>query len=116
MKTIKVHCPSNDKTESFSIAPYQSQDQVLQSIRLQLGIPYAAAYDKQAKPIKDLQKCTTDQCILIAAAANEVMQPYAPRNAIMYNGEESEDVDDEVDGYGMDWEVRNSPHPIPSSR
>jgi hypothetical protein len=106
MKTIRVHCPSNDKTESFSIAPYQSQDQVLQSIRLQLNIPYAAVFDIQAKPIKDLQKCDADQVVLVAATANEDMQPYAPRNAIMYNGEESEAVDDMLDGYGMDWEVR----------
>jgi hypothetical protein len=106
MKTIQVHCPSNDKTESFSIAPYQSQDQVLQSIRLQLNIPYAAVYDTQAKSIKDLQKCDTDQVVLVAAAANEDMQPYAPRNAIMYNGEEGEDVDDMIDGFGIDWEVR----------
>jgi hypothetical protein len=76
---------------------------------LVFGIDYVAVYDIRAQPIDNLLDCVTGDIVQVAAAENERAQHYSPRNCIMYNGEEIEDVTNEwVDGYGLPWKVQEA--------
>ncbi|KAF1912689.1 hypothetical protein BDU57DRAFT_458564 [Ampelomyces quisqualis] len=103
-KTIQLHCPSTKRTiDNFVISPFQSNDQILQGIRLALQIPHAVLYTVDAKPLK-LEALQDDQRILVAAARNERMLPDSPPEFEFYDGQEGDDVDPDLDAYGQTWE------------
>ncbi|EUC41786.1 hypothetical protein COCMIDRAFT_8540 [Bipolaris oryzae ATCC 44560] len=103
---IQLHCPSTSKTlDNFVIGAYQKPEQVLQGVRLALDLKFAALYTVDAKPISDPSKTLQDnERVLVAASATETMLPDAAYGYAMYAGEEGEDVDIDVEGYGMDWQ------------
>ncbi|KAF1845512.1 uncharacterized protein K460DRAFT_416765 [Cucurbitaria berberidis CBS 394.84] len=104
-KTVQLHCPSSKKTvDNFVISPFQMHEQVLQGIRLRLGINHAALYTVDAKHITNLESLQDDQRILVAATPSEHMLPDAPPDFVLYDGEEGEDVNPEIDGFGQPWE------------
>jgi hypothetical protein len=104
-KTIHLYCPSNKQTVSdFIITPFQSNDQVLKAIRLAFQIPHVTLYTADAKPIK-LDAIQEDQRILVAATLNENILPDSLTEFEFYDGQEGEDVDQDLDGYGEPWET-----------
>jgi hypothetical protein len=107
IKKIDLYCPCENKSKNgFQVSSFQSHSQVLQSIRLTLGVQsIAAVYDVHAKPIVDLQTCNEGQCVQVATTYSEQVKSYAPKNTIVYRGEEGNDVGDMMDGYGLPWEV-----------
>jgi hypothetical protein len=103
-KTVHLHCPSINRTvANFVISPFQSNDQILQGVRLALQIPHATLYTAEAKLIK-LDSIQEDQRILVAATPLEHMLPDSPIEFEFYDGQESENVDPDLDGYGQIWE------------
>lgn len=103
--TIQLHCPSRKRTiDNFVISPFQSNDQILQGIRIALQIPYAGLYTVDAKAITKLDNLQQDQRVLVAAAANERMLPDSPPDFAFYDGQEGDDIDPDLDGYGQSWE------------
>ncbi|KAF1946067.1 hypothetical protein EJ02DRAFT_367836 [Clathrospora elynae] len=105
MGRVQLHCPSNKKTVSgFVIGAYQSPEQVLQGVRLAVGTNYAALYTVDAKYIPDPHSLHEDQRVLVAATQSERMLPDAPQGYILYDGEEGEDVDTDVECFGQPWE------------
>lgn len=111
MCRVQLHCPSTSKTlDNFVIGAYQKPEQVLQGVRLALDLKFAALYTVDAKPISDPSKTLQDdERVLVATSATEIMLPDAAYGYAMYAGEEGEDVDIDVEGYGMDWQVRKPP-------
>jgi hypothetical protein len=107
MGRVQLHCPSTCKTvDGFVIGSYQKPEQVLQGVRLALDIKFAALYTTEAKHISDPQTLQEDDRVLVAASEAETMLPDAPYGYAMYEGEEGEDVDPDVEGFGMEWQVR----------
>lgn len=103
-KTFQLHCPSNRRTiEGFVVTPHQTNDRILQAVRLALGIDYAALYTTEGKYITDLRTCQDGLRVLIAATTDEEMLPDAPTGFILYNGEEGDDVKPDAEGYGQEW-------------
>ena len=122
--TIQLHCPSTNKTASgFVISPFQTTDQILQGIRLCLGIPFAALYTVDAKHVSDPHSFDDEQRVLVAAHAEEKMLPDAPGGYVLYAGEERAklNLDGEGEGDEQAWEVSRSvvcfsfPTPIPAA-
>lgn len=106
MGRIQLYCPSLKKTvDGFVIGAYQNLDQVLQGVRLALGIKYAALYTIDAKPINKPSTLQEDQRVLVAATEKETMLPDAPLEWVLYDGEEGDDVDPDTEGYGQEWDV-----------
>ena len=106
MVNVQLHCPSTKKTvEDFYITPFQTLEQVLPSVRLALNLKYAKIYTTDAKPITEPSTLQEDQRVLVAASATEVMLPDSPSEWVLYDGEEGDDVDVNVDCYGLGWEV-----------
>ncbi|KAH7383177.1 hypothetical protein BKA66DRAFT_559538 [Pyrenochaeta sp. MPI-SDFR-AT-0127] len=104
-KTVQIHCPSTGQTvDNFIISPFQTHDQVLQGVRLRFDISYAALYTVDAKPISNAQSLQEDQRVLVAAKELEHMLPDAPAGFALYDGEEGDHVDADVEGFGQDWE------------
>ncbi|KAH7396510.1 hypothetical protein DE146DRAFT_39868 [Phaeosphaeria sp. MPI-PUGE-AT-0046c] len=103
--TIQLHCPSRKRTiDNFVISPFQSNDQILQGIRIALQVPYAVLYTVDAKAITKLDGLQEDQRVLVAATANERMLPDSPPDFVFYDGQEGDDIDPDFDGYGQSWE------------
>lgn len=103
--TIQLHCPSRKRTiDNFVISPFQSNDQILQGIRIALQIPYAGLYTVDAKAITKFDSLQEDQRVLVAAAADERMLPDSPPDFVLYDGQEGDDIDPDLDGYGQSWE------------
>lgn len=94
--------------DHFVISPYATNEQVLKGVRLAFNIKYAALYTVNAKPVTDVQSLQEDQRILVAAASTERMLPDAPPGFVLYDGEEGDSVDPDVEGYGQEWDVRHS--------
>lgn len=106
MGRVQLYCPSNKKTvDGFVIGAYQKPEQVLQGVRLALDIKYAALYTVGAKQVGDPHSLQEDQRVLVAASQTEKMLPDAPYGCVMYDGEEGEEVDPDVEGYGQEWDV-----------
>lgn len=104
---IQLYCPSNRTTvDDFVIAPYATNEQVLQGVRLAVGIKYAALYNTDAKAITDVHSLQENNRVLVAASPEEQMLPDAPLGFVLYSGEEGDDVDLDVEGAGQPWEVR----------
>lgn len=107
MVRVQLHCPSTKKiVEDFIVTSFQTLEQILPSVRLALDIKYAAIYTTEAKPINDPSTLQEDQWILVAASTTEVMLPDAPCEWVLYDGEEGDDVDPDVEGFGLPWDVR----------
>jgi hypothetical protein len=107
MGRVQLYCPSNKKTvDGFVIGVYQKPEQVLQGVRLALDIKYAALYTIEAKHVTDPHTLQEDERVLVAASRDETMLPDALGGYILYDGEEREDVNPDIEGYGQDWEVR----------
>lgn len=87
------------------VAPYATNEQILQGVRLALNIKHAALYTIGAKPVTDAHSLQEDQRVLVAAAPAEQMLPDAPPGFVLYNGEEGDEVDPDVEGAGQGWEV-----------
>jgi hypothetical protein len=103
-KTFQLHCPSNRRTvDGFVVTPHQTNDRILQAVRLALGINYAALYTTEGKYITDLRNCQDGLRILVAATTEEEMLPDAPIGFVIYNGEEGDDLDPDTEGYGQEW-------------
>lgn len=103
--TIQLHCPSRKRTiDNFVISPFQANDQILQGIRIALQIPFAGLFTVDAKAITKLDSLQQDQRILVAAAADERMLPDSPPDFVFYDGQEGNDIDPDLDGYGQSWE------------
>lgn len=103
--TIQLHCPSRKRTiDNFVISPFQSNDQILQGIRIALQISYAGLYTVDAKAITKLDSLQQDQRVLVAATQDERMLPDSPPDFVFYDGQEGDDVDPDLDGYGQSWE------------
>ncbi|KAG9188982.1 hypothetical protein G6011_05850 [Alternaria panax] len=106
MGQVKLYFPSTKKTvDNFIIGAFQNLDQVLQGVRLALGIKYAALYTTDAKPIYEPGSLDNDDRVLVAASAKETMLPDAPPEWVLYDGEEGDDVDPNTEGYGQEWDT-----------
>jgi hypothetical protein len=104
-RTIHLHCPFNKRTvTNFVISPFQSNDQILQGVRLALQIPHATLYTVDAKHITKLDSIQEDQRILVAAAPQERMLPDSPVEFELYDGQEGKDMDPDLDSYCQSWE------------
>ncbi|CAO2655999.1 Nn.00g048020.m01.CDS01 [Neocucurbitaria sp. VM-36] len=104
-KTVQLHCPSTRQSvDNFVVSPFQTHEQVMQGIRLRLGINHAALYTVDAKHITNLESLQEDQRILVAASSLERMLPDAPSGFALYDGEEGEVVDPAVEGFGQPWD------------
>lgn len=91
-KTIQLHCPSTKLTISnFVITPFQSNDQILQGIRLALQIQYAALYTTDGKSLTKLDSLHNDQRVLVGASREEVMLPDSPAEFALYDGQDAEE-------------------------
>ncbi|KAL1801461.1 hypothetical protein ACET3X_001803 [Alternaria dauci] len=101
---ITLHCPSTERTKKFIILPSDKHSSLLYDIRSVFGINYAAAYDIRARPIENLRDCVSGQIVQIAARKDEIMKYYKPWRCIIYNGEDSADVDWMTDCAGLAWE------------
>jgi hypothetical protein len=94
-KTIQLHCPYNKRTVSgFVITPFQSNDQILQGIRLALHIPHAALYTTDAKQLTKLDSIQDEQRVLVAASNKEVMLPDSNAEFEFYAGQDCEDAEE----------------------
>lgn len=103
-----LHCPSTEKTKKdFMIRNPDKHFNLLYDIRSIFRTNYAAVYDIRAKPIDNLRNCVSGQIVQVAISRDETMKYYKPWNCIMYNGEDSANVDWMTDGVGLAWEVRN---------
>lgn len=97
-KCIQLHCPSTgDTIDDFIITPYQTNTQILQTVRNRFGIPYAGLYNIDAKPITHLQAVEDSIRVLVAASESEEILPDAPVEFVLYDGEEGEDVDPDAE-------------------
>lgn len=106
MGRVQLYCPSTKKTvDGFVIGAFQNLEQVLQGVRLALDIKYAALYTIEAKPINGPSTLEDDERLLIAASEEETMLPDAPSEWVLYDGEEGDDVDPDIEGYGQEWDV-----------
>ena len=106
MGRVQLYCPSTKKTvDGFVIGAFQNLEQVLQGVRLALDIKYAALYTIEAKPINERSTLEDDERLLIAASEEETMLPDAPPEWVLYDGEEGDDVDPDIEGYGQEWDV-----------
>ena len=105
---VTLHCPSTEKTKKdFIIRNPDKHFNLLYDIRSIFRTNYAAVYDIRAKPIDNLRDCVSGQVVQVAISRDETMKYYKPWNCIMYNGEDSANVDWMTDGVGLAWEVRN---------
>lgn len=105
-KTVQLHCPSTNATvDNFVITPYQAFDQVIQGVRLAFESKHAALYTVDAKCIVSVETIHDDQRILVAVSRSERILPDAPPSYVLYDGEEGDDVDPNVEGFGQPWEV-----------
>ncbi|KAH5332161.1 hypothetical protein HBI12_053550 [Parastagonospora nodorum] len=94
-KTIQLHCPSTKRTvANFVITPFQSNDQILQGIRLALQIQYAALYTADARSLTKLDALQNDQRVLVGASREEVMLPDSPAEFAFYDGQEGPDAEE----------------------
>lgn len=106
MGRVQLYCPSTNRTiDDFVIGAFQQPEQVLQGVRLALDIKHAALFTVEAKPIPDPHSLHEDQRVLVAASQDEKMLPDAPYGYVRYDGEEMGDIDQDVEGYGLDWQV-----------
>jgi hypothetical protein len=107
MVRIQLHCPSTNKTvDGFIIGgAFPKLDQILPGVRIALDIKYAALYTTEAKPMNEPSSLQDDQRVLVAASADEIMLPDSPREWVLYDGEEGDDVDPDAESYGIGWEV-----------
>ena len=106
MRRIRLYCPSTKRTiDGFVVSAFQTLDQVLQGVRLALDIKYAALYTIEAKPINEPSALQEDQRVLVAMTEKEVMLPDAPPDWVLYDGEEGDDFNPDIDGFGQDWDV-----------
>ncbi|KAI4656732.1 uncharacterized protein J4E78_006623 [Alternaria triticimaculans] len=104
MVNVQLYCPSTKKTvEEFFVSPFTTLEQFLPSVRLALNLKYAAIYTTEAKPITEPSTLQEDQRVLVAASATEVMLPHSPSEWVLYDGEEGDDVDPNVECYGLGW-------------
>ncbi|KAJ4371605.1 hypothetical protein N0V83_004825 [Neocucurbitaria cava] len=104
-KMVQLHCPSTGQTvDKFVISPFQTHEQVIQGIRIRLGIQHAALYTTDAKLITNFDSLQEDQRVLVAATSSELMLPDAPTGFILYDGEESDEVDPTTEGFEQPWE------------
>jgi hypothetical protein len=104
-RIVQLHCPSLKRTvDNYVVSPFQSNDQVFQSIRVALQIPHVTLYTVDAKPLTKLDTIQEGQRILVAAAASERMLPDSPYDYEYYDGQEGDDVDPDLEGYGESWE------------
>ncbi|KAH7083464.1 hypothetical protein BKA63DRAFT_540292 [Paraphoma chrysanthemicola] len=104
-KQIQLHCPSTKATvDKFIISPYHSPEQTYKAIRLALAIPHASLYTVEAVPITKLDSLQDGQRVLVAAAPAEHMPPDSPPEYEFYAGEEADDVDPDLEGYGLEWD------------
>ncbi|KAH7068634.1 hypothetical protein FB567DRAFT_634340 [Paraphoma chrysanthemicola] len=104
-KQIQLHCPSTKATvDTFIISPYHSPEQTYKAIRLALAIPHASLYTIEAVPITKLDAIQDGQRVLVAAAPQEHMLPDSPPEYEFYTGEEADDVDPDLEGYGLEWD------------
>jgi hypothetical protein len=104
-KIVQLHCPSLKRTvDNYVVSPFQSNDQVFQSIRVALQIPHVTLYTVDAKPLTKLDTIQEGQRILVAAATSERMLPDSPYEYEYYDGQEGDDVDPDSEGYGQSWE------------
>tara|TARA_R110002003_G_scaffold878_13_gene21767 strand:- start:10878 stop:11765 length:888 start_codon:yes stop_codon:yes gene_type:complete len=104
-KQIQLHCPSTKRTvDAFVISPFQNNDQILQGIRLALGIPHASIYTVSAKPLTKLDSLQDSQRVLIAASPAERMLPDSPPEFEFYDGQDADDTDPDLDGYLQPWD------------
>jgi hypothetical protein len=54
-RIVQLHCPSLKRTvDNYVVSPFQSNDQVFQSIRVALKIPHVTLYTVDAKPLTKL--------------------------------------------------------------
>ncbi|KAE8837394.1 hypothetical protein PTNB85_04729 [Pyrenophora teres f. teres] len=105
MGRVQLYCPSNKKTvDGFVIGAYQKPEQVLQGVRLALGIKHAALYTVDAKAVGDPHSLQEDQRVLVAARETEKMLPDAPYSYVLYDGEEGEDVGPDTEGCEQEWD------------
>ncbi|RYN35528.1 hypothetical protein AA0119_g1205 [Alternaria tenuissima] len=103
-----LHCPSTEKTKKdFMIRNPDKHFNLLYDIRSIFRTNYAAVYDIRAKPIDNLRDCVSGQVVQVAISRDETMKYYKPWNCIMYNGEDSANVDWMTDGVGLAWEDLN---------
>jgi hypothetical protein len=106
MGRIQLYCPSTKRTiDGFVVGAFQTLDQVLQGVRLALDIKYAALYTVDAKPINEPSTLQDDQRVLVAITEKEVMLPDALPDWVLYDGEEGDDVNPDMDGFGQEWDV-----------
>ncbi|KAI4950107.1 hypothetical protein J4E91_004763 [Alternaria rosae] len=105
MVRVQLHCPSTKKTvDDFVVSPFTTLEQVLPSVRLALDLKYAAIYTTEAKPITEPSNLQEDQRVLVAASATEIILPDSPSESVLYDGEEGDDVDPDVECYGLGWD------------
>jgi hypothetical protein len=105
-KSIQLHCPSTKRTvDKFVISPFQTNEQIFSSIRLAFEIPHAALYTVDAKPITKLDSVQDDQRILVAASREERMLPDSLPGFEYYEGQEGNEVDLDLAGYGQTWDT-----------
>ena len=106
MKTVHLYCPTSKKSaDNVAISPFHTLEQVLQGVRLAVCSKYAALYTVEAKPIVSVEALEDDQRVLVAITAAEIMLPDAPPDFVLYNGEEGDRVNPDVEGFGEAWEV-----------
>jgi hypothetical protein len=105
-KSIQLHCPSTKRTvDKFVISPFQTNEQIFSSIRLAFEIPHATLYTVDAKPITKLDSVQDDQRILVAASREERMLPDSLPGFEYYEGQEGNEVDLDLAGYGQTWDT-----------
>ncbi|KAH8636464.1 hypothetical protein IG631_08299 [Alternaria alternata] len=103
---VTLHCPSTEKTKKDSIIRNPEKHfNLLYDIRSIFRTNYAAVYDIRAKPIDNLRNCVSGQIVQVAISRDETMKYYKPWNCIMYNGEDSANVDWMTDGVGLAWKM-----------
>jgi hypothetical protein len=106
MPCVQLNCPSTKKTvDGFVIGAHQSPAAVVQAVRIELGLKYAALFTPEAKPIPDPKSLDEGSRILVAATEDEKMLPDAAPGWVMYEGEEVDDLHQDSGVYGQDWEV-----------
>lgn len=106
MPRVQLHCPSLKKTvDDHVIGAHQTPGSVKQAVRIALGIKYAALFTPEAKPITDPKSLDEGSRILVAATEDEKMLPDAAPGWVIYEGEETNDIHQDSEVYGQDWEV-----------
>jgi hypothetical protein len=106
MPKVQLHCPSTKKTvDGFFIGDQSTPTAVIQAVRIELSINYAALFTSETKPIADPKTLEDGSRVLVAASQGEKMLPDAPSAWVFYDGEEAEDIHPDSDVYGLEWEV-----------